>query len=501
MRNIFGMLIAAGLLVGSVACDPSATDGSVLLQVADDPTVTFKVWFPVGSQDDPAGKEGLAYLTGQMLSDGATTKNSYEEILRKLYPLASSYSVRVDREMTVLTGRTHRDNLNAFYALYTDAYLHPQFKEEDFDRLKTNALNYLKNQLRYAQDEELAKATLHDFVFEGTRYAHPPQGRVQSLESMTVEDVKGFYQKHYNRGNATIALGGGFDRELIRRFRDSVEGLPEAQQVERPSIAPPAIEGRQVRLVSKADADSSISFGFPIDVKRGERDYYALWIANSWLGEHRNSSSHLFQVIRERRGMNYGDYSYIEAFPQGGYRSFPPTHVARNHQLFEVWIRTLPNKQAHFALRAAMREVDNLINEGMTEEEFELTRGFLKKYVLHFADTTTTRLGYAVDDRFYGIDGEGHLARFRKMMDEITRDEVNAALKKHLRTDRLKIAVVTGDADGFAAALASEAESPMTYASEKSAGILAEDNEIASYALGIDRERIDTVAIDSVFER
>ncbi len=501
MRKIYGILFAAGLLVGLVACNPGATDDTVLLRVPDDPTVTFKVWFPVGSQDDPEGKEGLAYLTGQMLSDGATTKNSYEEILRKLYPLASSYSVRVDREMTVLTGRTHRDNLEAFYALYTDAYLHPQFKEEDFDRLKTNALNYLKNQLRYAQDEELAKATLHDFVFEGTRYAHPPQGRVRSLEAMTVDDVKGFYQKHYNRGNATIALGGGFDNALVKRFRGSLQGLPEAQQVERPTIAPRAIEGRQVRLVAKADADSSISFGFPIEVKRGERDFYALWIANSWLGEHRNSSSHLFQVIRERRGMNYGDYSYIEAFPQGGYRSFPPTHVARNHQLFEVWIRTLPNKQAHFALRAAMREVESLVNDGMTEEEFELTRGFLKKYVLHFADTTTTRLAYAVDDRFYGIDGEGHLARFRKMMDEITRDEVNAALKKHLRVDRLKIAVVTGDAEGFAAALAAEAESPMTYASEKSAEILAEDGEIATYALGIERERIDTVAIDSVFER
>ncbi len=501
MRKIFGTLIAAGLLAGLLACNPGGTEDTVLLRVPDDPTVTFKVWFSVGSQDDPAGKEGLAYLTGQMLSDGATTKNSYEEILRKLYPLASSYSVRVDREMTVLTGRTHRDNLEAFYALYTDAYLHPQFKDEDFDRLKTNALNYLKNQLRYAQDEELAKATLHDFVFEGTRYAHPPQGRVQSLESMTVDDVKGFFQKHYNRGNATIALGGGFDRELVRRFRGSVEGLPEAQEIDRPAIAPPAIEGRQVRLVAKADADSSISFGFPIDVKRGERDFYALWIANSWLGEHRNSSSHLFQVIRERRGMNYGDYSYIEAFPQGGYRSFPPTHVARNHQLFEVWIRTLPNTQAHFALRAAMREVESLVNDGMTEEEFELTRGFLKKYVLHFADTTTTRLGYAVDDRFYGIDGEGHLSRFRKMMDEITRDEVNAALKKHLQIDSLKIAVVTGDAEGFAAALAAEAASPMTYASEKSAEILAEDNEIATYALGIGSERIDTVAIDSVFER
>ena len=62
-------------------------------------------------------------------------------------------------------------------------------------------------------------------------------------------------------------------------------------------------------------------------------------------------------MIRETRGLNYGDYSYIEAYPEGGQRQMPPPNVARRQQLFEVWIRTLPNPQAHFALRAAMREL------------------------------------------------------------------------------------------------------------------------------------------------
>ncbi|MGH9362100.1 MAG: insulinase family protein, partial [Thermoanaerobaculia bacterium] len=92
----------------SRAADP------VLLPVPADPMVSFKVWFKVGSQDDPPGKEGLAYLTGQLLSEGSTTANSFEEILRQLYPLASGYSVRVDREMTTLSGRTHKDNVEPY---------------------------------------------------------------------------------------------------------------------------------------------------------------------------------------------------------------------------------------------------------------------------------------------------------------------------------------------------------------------------------------------------
>ena len=71
---------------------------------------------------------------------------------------------------------------------------------------------------------------------------------------------------------------------------------------------------------------------------------------------------------------------------------------------------------------------------GMTEEEFQLTRAFLSKYYLHFAETTQMRLGYAVDDAFYGLDGKGHLEQFGEMMASITREEVNAALRKHLQS-------------------------------------------------------------------
>ena len=91
-----------------------------------------------------------------------------------------------------------------------------------------------------------------------------------------------------------------------------------------------------------------------------------------------------------------------------------------------------------------LRELKALVDHGLTREQFELSRTFLKKYSLHFAETTFARLGYAMDDRFYGIDGDGHLARFRKMMDELTLDDVNAAIKRHLQYRNLKIAIVTG---------------------------------------------------------
>ena len=484
---------------------PGAASDLVLLPVADDPTVSFSVCFQVGSQNDPPGKEGLAALTGSLLAEASTTANSYQEILEKLYPLASTYQVRVDKEMTTLTGRTHRDNLETFFGLFSDAYLRPAFSEEDFERLKADQQNDLEKTLRYASDEELGKAALFELIFAGTPYRHPTAGTVAGLEAITRDDVRAFYETHYTRNNAVLGLGGGYPEDLVERFRSSLDllgdGIPEAVAPPRPEPVGGGPARRRVLLVQKPKADASISFGFPIDLARGERDFYALWIANSWLGEHRNSASHIYQVIREARGMNYGDYSYIEVFPDGGRRMMPPTNVGRRQQIFEVWIRTLPAEQAHFALRAAVRELEKLVDGGMSQEDFELTRSFLEKYYLHFADTTEMRLGYAMDDRFYGIDGEGHLARFGATIGEITRDEVNAAIKKYLDPSKIQIAVVTGDAENLAAALASDAESPMTYASEKPPEILAEDEEISTYPLGIAAEAVRIVPVEEIFAR
>ncbi|MEM8930279.1 MAG: pitrilysin family protein [Acidobacteriota bacterium] len=503
---VLGVLVASLLLFG---CPPASDDGggtparegTVEMLVDGDPTISFMVWVKAGSQNDPPGKEGLAALTAALVSQGATTENSFESILEQLYPIASRYGARVDLEMTTIVGRTHVDNLDVFFPLFTDAYLKPAFDAADFERLKSNQLNFLETGLRYAQDEELGKAALRLGLYEGGPYAHPVQGSVDGLNAITIDDIQAFYAEHYTRGNVSVAIAGGYDEALRVRFEETVDTLPDGAATTAPEIGGVPLEGRRVLLVEKPGADASISFGHPITVQRGDDDFYALWIANSWLGEHRNTSSHLFQVIRETRGLNYGDYSYIEAFPEGGQRQMPPTNVARRQQLFEGWIRTLPNEQGVFALRAALREIDELINEGMSEEEFQLTRAFLSKYHLHFAATTTARLGYRVDDAFYGIGGAGHLARFGETMQQLTRDEVNAAVKRHLQTENLQIAIVTGDAEGLTRQLTSGEPTPITYGSAKPQEVLDEDEIIAAYPLDIAADAVSVITVDEIFQK
>lgn len=470
----------------------------VLLPVHNDPTVSFRIWFKVGSENDPAGKEGLAAITAAMLTDGSTQKNSYEQILDKLFPLAASYSASSSVEMTVVLGRTHKDNLQEFYPLLMDAILSPGFRQNDLDRIKSQTLNTLENVLRYASDEELGKAVLYNTIFAGTPYGHITAGLIESVKSLTLDDIRSFYERYYTRDNVVIGLGGGYDESLVGRLRQELGKLPAGVP---PVAAPPKpkpLSGFSVTLVEKDAASTAISMGFPINVVRGQKDWYALAIANSWLGEHRNASSHLYQVIREERGLNYGDYSYIENFPGGGMRQMPPQNVCRRQQIFEIWIRPVPNEARHFALRAALGEFKHLVDQGMTEREFTLTRNFLKKYILHYAATTTERLGYALDDRFYGIQGS-HLTVFQSMVEKLTLADVNSAIKSHLQYGNMAIAIVTKDAASFRDALVNNTPSPITYKTPKPAEILTKDKEIDTFPLNIKSGDVRIIPVGELF--
>ena len=473
-------------------------DQVVTLPVETDPTVCFRLWFKVGSQNDPPGKEGLAALTAQMITEASTKGNSYEDVLDRLFPMAGSYAAASSVEETVIYGRIHKDNLHEYYQLLMQAVMEPAFKQDDLDRLKSDALNYLQNTLRYSSDEELGKAVLYNTIFRGTPYGHIPAGTIDSVNSITVDDVRDFYHKYYTRDNVIIGLGGGYDQQLLEKIRADLAALPAGRPEPVPAPSPPRIEGLQVKIVEKDCSATAIEMGYPINLLRGEKDWDALALANSWLGEHRNSSSHLYQVLRDIRGLNYGDYSYIEFFANRGMLQTPAPNYARRRQIFEIWIRPVPNAARHFALRGAMREYEHVVNDGLTQGGFELTQKFLHNYVLHYAPTTMARLAFALDDKFYGIQGS-FLELFRKALDHLTLAEVNAAIKKYWQYKNMQIVIVTNDAEALKKALVTNAPSPYKYPTPKPLNVLEEDKQISNFKLDIQPENVTIVPVGDLF--
>lgn len=120
----------------------------VVAKPGKSPLVVFRVVFLTGAASDPAGKEGAASLTASMLSQGGTREMAYERIVEAMFPMAASVAAQVDKEMTTFSATTHADNLDAFYSIFRAMLLDPGWRDDDFRRLRDDAVNFLRVGLR-----------------------------------------------------------------------------------------------------------------------------------------------------------------------------------------------------------------------------------------------------------------------------------------------------------------------------------------------------------------
>ncbi|MEP6708494.1 MAG: insulinase family protein, partial [Pyrinomonadaceae bacterium] len=294
------------------------------------PLITFRILFMTGSAFDPRGKEGVAALTAAMLAEGGTRSKTYPQIVETMYPMATSFDWQIDKEMTVFTGTTHLDNLEKYYLLVREMMLDPGFRQDDFTRLKTDAINYLKVSLRGGNDEELGKEVLYNMIYpESHAYGHQNRGDVSSLESLTVDDLRAFYQKNYTQANLVIGLAGGYPASFAQRMEADFAKLPKGSPGAARFAAPPFSSGLKIDIIQRETRSTALSLGFPLNVTRADKDWPALALVASYFGQHRSSNSYLYQRLREARGLNYGDYAYLEYFPRGMYQFQPDPNLGR----------------------------------------------------------------------------------------------------------------------------------------------------------------------------
>jgi zinc protease len=502
MLRRFSQLIVLFLSMHALsAAENGSSDPQLasLLQPSRSPLVNFRLLFKTGAADDPEGKEGVASLTAALLAKGGSRAFSYDQILEAFYPMATSFDAQVDKEMTVFTGTTHADNLARYYALIRDMLLAPGFREDDFTRLKTEAMNFLSVSLREGNDEELGKEELYNTIYQKRPYGHHDLGTLSALEKLNLEDVRSFYREHYRRGNLVVGLAGGYPAAFPQQVEHDFQSLPPGH-TSRPALPQPKLErGLKIEMVERETRSTAISIGFPISVVRGDPDWPALALIESYFGQHRSSNSHLYQRLREARGLNYGDYSYIEYFPRGMFQFAPDPNLGRHQQIFQIWIRPVEPQNGLFTLRAAFYEYDKLLRDGISQDAFETTRAFLDKYVNVLLQTQDARLGYALDSQFYEIKSFDQY--LHQALAQLTRDQVNDALRRRLKSDSIRVVIITKDGQALRDALIKNAPSSITYNSPKSQDILDEDKTIERYALPLQPEAVTIRPVADLFVR
>lgn len=490
--------LASFVAAGGTTTSPGS-DLAFIVQKSPNRQLNLKLQFLCGSARDPQGKEGLAALSAAMIADAGSASLRIDEIAKRLFPIAGDFGTRVDREMTTFSGSIHADNLALYADIVLPQLLNPGWREEDFTRIKQNARNDLIQNLRTNNDEELGKEALQSAIYADSTYGHPSQGTVAGIDAITLGDIKQFVAENYTRANLIVGLAGDIPGEFQARLRHDLAVLPQGKPAiaAKPNSHKP--NGIEVDIIQKKTIATAISLGSPLEVVRGDPDFVALYLARTWLGEHRSTMSHLYQRIREIRGMNYGDYAYVEAFRGGMFQFFPAPNDARRAQLFEIWIRPVKPATAHHALRIAIDELDRLVEKGMTEQDFAKTREYLSKNVFLLTASQSQQLGYALDSRFYGTTE--YTQYMRDGLTKLTVADVNAALKRHLSAKNLHVVCVTDDAEGLKQQLLSDAVSEMKYESAKPAELLNDDQRIGARKLSIKPENVRVIPLENVFAK
>ena len=502
-RRGLALAVCIGAALVMSAFLPPASAGqdapSILaLPAPGSPLVTLRIGFRTGSVDDPVGRNGLNALAALMMGRGGTGSMTFEAITEALYPWSASVRAQFDKEMTVLVGEVHRDHLDPFFAILRDLVTAPRFDPADFARNRDFLTNGLVSSLRGGNDEELGKEALNALLYAGHPYEAPVLGTEEGLAAITLDEVRAFHRAHYTRDRAFVGIAGGYPDGFAERVeRELLDRLPETGAERAALPAPRALDGVELLLVDKDAIATAISIGFPIDVTRADDDFYALLVANSYFGEHRTFNGLLMNKMRGQRGLNYGDYSYVENFIQDGGSRLPIPNIPRSRQFFSIWIRPVPHHNAHFALRQAIRELHVLVDEGLTAEAFEATREFLLNYSKLYVQTASRRLGYHMDSAVYG--GGYFIDEIQRRLEALTVEDVNAAVRRHLQYDDLAVGIVTRDAAAFRDRLLAGEPSPPTYNTGVPEAIRAEDALIEAFELSINPERARVVPVQEMF--
>jgi len=462
--------------------------------------VAFRIVFGSGSADDPAGKEGLTHLTATTMTEGGTLARSYAELVRKLYPMAASIQVRVDRDETVFYADVAADAVEAFYPLFKEVLLTPRLDDASVDRIRTRAKSELVDELRGSNDEALGKEALASAIYEGHPYGHPAVGTESGLLASTAEDVRGHRARVFCRDRVVLGVAGALPEGFEKRFATDFQALPACAAARAELPEPAAVLAPRVLLVDKPTAESTaISIGMPADFTRASPDFAAMTFFTDYLGLHRQSAGRLYHELRERRGLNYGDYAYSEYFEQDGGSRFALPNLVRRQQMISLWLRPVRPKNAGFSLRAALRVYRETLERGVPEGELERFRGFLTRYTSLEELTETRRLGDAMDDLAYGTN-RPFLPLLREGWSRLDASSLSAIVDRHLHGKAFVIAIVAKDAGALATELTRDEPAPPVYDAPKPREVLEEDIEIARFPLGLSKERIRIVKYTDLFK-
>lgn len=471
------------------------------------PATDIVILVRAGSAYDPVGQEGLASLTARLLREGGAGGRSPDEVDALLYRLGTDISVHVDRELVTFQTRALHEDLDELAPLLSDLLTDPHLDLDALERLRTEAQDTLSRGLQ-SSDEALGEQVFFDWVWEGNPYGHPAAGRLGALEVLGQDDVQAFLDERWVRPAVMVGIRGpavadGVINEeapggaALAQLRDSLAALPARLWSDVTPRAVEPVDGHHVLVVHADTSSVGVHFGHPLRIDRGHEDWPALLLATTALGEHRQSHGRLYRALRGARGLNYGDYAYLERYVQDGWSSAQRPGTGALQNAFSVWLRPVTADNGAFATKAAVAMVEDFVESGLTESEVEQMQAYLPARIALWGDQPIRRLTWTTEAALMGwpdpfVDLPGLVAQ----VDTAT---VNQAIRRHIRPEDLKIVAVAGDPAAYLEGL--QADSPIVYGGDPPAAGSAQAADDAAWAnRRLSPQSTTVVPVDELFQ-
>jgi predicted Zn-dependent peptidase len=392
------------------------------------PTVSFSIQLDI-RQKLQGDKAGYSDFVGELLTSGTKTR-SKEKLNEDIDFIGATVSANA--EGVFAAGL--KKNMNKILELMSDVTLHPEFKQEELDKLKTQALSGLETS---KNDPDAMMSNVSKVINFSKNH---PYGEVETEESIKAIDLavcKEYYETYFRPNVAYMAVVGDITKAEIMPLITKYFGAWEKKEVKEAMYADiEAPISRKIAFVPRDGAvQSVISVTAPIDLKPGASDEFAAKVANTILGG--GSQGRLFLNLREKHAWTYGSYSSLNSDMLKG--SFEAEAKARN-----------PVSDSSVA--EILAEMTRLQNEPVDQESLQNTINYIGGNFAISLESPQRIAQMAINTQRYKLPAD-YYQNYLKNLSAVTPAAVQSAAKTYMNPDKMNI-IVVGSKDEVAAKLA-----------------------------------------------
>ncbi|TWX50619.1 insulinase family protein [Colwellia hornerae] len=394
-------------------------------QSIETPTTSLLLKIPAGHYYSEKDKAGVVSLLASALNE-STTKRSAEEMSNELQKLGSSIAIYAGNQYLNINVSTLTKNLDATMVLVNEKLMHPAFIEAEFSRNKSNAIQGAINSKKDAG--YLASTAYRQLLQADNIAATSSQGTEQSLNNITLADVKAFYQQQVKPSDSQLIVVSDLkEKALIKSLNvfSTWQGKGTSLVL---TLAKPETKAGVIYLVNKEGAaQSAIRIGKRSMTQDIVGEYYKSYLMNFTLGGAFNSRINL--NLREDKGYTYGARSGFSA------DKFSGTFTASAEVRADVTDKSIVE---------FVSEIKGYREQGITAEELSFMRNSINQRDALKYETPRAKLGFLAQILEYDLK-PSFVQERAEIVETISAEEINELAKKHLNLAEM-LMVVVGDA-------------------------------------------------------